>query len=126
VGFTQVCQVELERCIFQSVCSSLLSSGFTAGALVLFYKFLKYIVFHYFIALSTVFICISSWLLWLFMYQGPFRIDRSVSDLKCWRIPVLELKVVPHSSISKVHMCLGIALYRWNFLTTDRVGLLPV
>jgi hypothetical protein len=34
---------------------SLLSSRFTASALVWFYNFLKYLVFHFFISLSTVF-----------------------------------------------------------------------
>jgi hypothetical protein len=38
---------------------SLLSSRFTASALVWFYNFLKYLVFHFFISLSTVFICRS-------------------------------------------------------------------
>jgi hypothetical protein len=39
---------------------------------------LKYLVFHFFISLSTVFICRSLWILWLFMYQGAFRTDRRV------------------------------------------------
>jgi hypothetical protein len=41
-GFTQVCLVELGRCIFFSLrVVSLLSSRFSASALVRFYKFLK-------------------------------------------------------------------------------------
>jgi hypothetical protein len=46
---------------------SLLSSRFSAGALVWFSNFLKYLVFHFFVSLSTVFICRSTWFLWLFM-----------------------------------------------------------
>jgi hypothetical protein len=53
----------------------LLSSRFTASALVWFSVFLKYLVFHFFTSLSTVLICRSSWILWLFMYQGVFRMD---------------------------------------------------
>jgi hypothetical protein len=76
---------------------SLLSSRFTASALVWFSKFLKYLVFHFFISLSTVFICRSSWILWLFMYQGAFRMDGRVLDRKLWRISMLELEAVLHS-----------------------------
>jgi hypothetical protein len=57
---------------------SLLSSRFTASALVWFSNFLKYLVFHFFISLSSVFICRSSWILWLFMYLVAFRMDRRV------------------------------------------------
>jgi hypothetical protein len=39
---------------------SLLSSRFTASALVWFSNFLKYLVSYFFISLSTVFICRSS------------------------------------------------------------------
>jgi hypothetical protein len=47
-----------------SLClASLLSSRFTASALVWFSNFLKYLVLHFFISLSTVFICRSSWIL---------------------------------------------------------------
>jgi hypothetical protein len=53
----------------------LLPSRFTANALVWFSNFPKYLVFHFFISLSSVFICGSSWILWLFTYQGAFRID---------------------------------------------------
>jgi thiamine transporter ThiT len=66
--------------LFSLCVVSLLSSRFTASALVWFYNFLKYLVFHFFISLSTVFICRSSWILWLFMYQGAFRMDRRVLD----------------------------------------------
>jgi hypothetical protein len=55
----------------------LLSIRFTASALVWFSNFLKYLVFQFLISLSAVFIFRSSWILWLFMYQGAFRIDRS-------------------------------------------------
>jgi hypothetical protein len=43
---------------------SLLSSRFTASALVWFSNCVKYWVFHFFISLSTVFVR-SSWILWL-------------------------------------------------------------
>jgi hypothetical protein len=56
---------------------SLLSIMFNASALNGFLTFFKRLVFHFFISLSTVFICRSSWILWLFMYQGAFRMDRS-------------------------------------------------
>jgi hypothetical protein len=44
---------------------SLLSSRFTASALLWFYDFLKYeyLVFNFFISLTTVFVCRSSWIL---------------------------------------------------------------
>jgi hypothetical protein len=84
-----------------SLCAvSLLSSGFTASALVWFSDLLKCLVFHFFISLSAVFICRSSWILWLFMYQGAFRISRRVLDCKRWGISMLELEAVPHSWIS--------------------------
>jgi hypothetical protein len=50
----------------------LLFSRFTASALVWFSDFLKYFVLHFFISQSTVFICRSSWILWLFMYHGTY------------------------------------------------------
>jgi hypothetical protein len=46
---------------------SLLSSRFTASALVWLSDFLKYLVFHYFISLSSVLICRYSRILRLFM-----------------------------------------------------------
>jgi hypothetical protein len=45
-----------------------LSSRFTASALVWFSNFHKCLVFHFFISLSTVFMCRSSWIMCLFMY----------------------------------------------------------
>jgi hypothetical protein len=66
--------------LFSLCVISLLSSRFTASALVWFSNFVKYLVFHFFISLSTVFICRSSWILWVFMYQGEFRMDRRVLD----------------------------------------------
>jgi hypothetical protein len=66
--------------LFSLCVVSLLSGRFTDSALVWFYNFLKYLVFHFFISLSSVFICRSSWILWLFMYQGAFRMDRRVLD----------------------------------------------
>jgi hypothetical protein len=59
---------------------SLLSSKFTATALVWFSNFPKNFVFYLFISLSTVFIYRSSWILWLFMYQCAFRMDWRVLD----------------------------------------------
>jgi hypothetical protein len=50
----------------------------------------KNLVFHVFISLSTVFICRSSWILWFFMYQGAFRMDRRVLDWNRWRISMLD------------------------------------
>jgi hypothetical protein len=61
--------------LFSLCVVSLLPSRFTASALVWFYNFLKYLVFHFFISLSTVLICRSSWILWLFMYQERVTID---------------------------------------------------
>jgi hypothetical protein len=43
--------------IFSLCVVSLLSGRFTGGALVMFSNFLKYLVFQFFISLSTVFIC---------------------------------------------------------------------
>jgi hypothetical protein len=42
-------------------------------------NFLRYLVFHFFISLSTVVICRSSWILWLFMYKL-----RSEWIEECW------------------------------------------
>jgi hypothetical protein len=72
------------------------------------------LVFHFLISLSTVFICRSSWILWLFMYQGAFRMDRRDLVLKRWRISMLELEAVHHSWIP-----LSTALYRRNLLSID-------
>jgi hypothetical protein len=66
--------------LFSLCVVSLLSSRFAASALVWFSHFLKHLVFHFFISLSAVFICRSSCILWLFMYQGAFRMDRRVLD----------------------------------------------
>jgi hypothetical protein len=49
--------------LFTQCVVSLLSSRFTASALVWFSNFLKYLVFHFFISQSTVSICRSSWIL---------------------------------------------------------------
>jgi hypothetical protein len=48
--------------LFSLCVVSLLSSRFTASALVWFSNFLKHSVFHFFISLSTAFICRSSWI----------------------------------------------------------------
>jgi hypothetical protein len=66
--------------LFSLCVVSLLSSRFTATALVWFSIFLKYLVFHVFISLRTVSICRSSWILWSFMCEGAFRMDRRVLD----------------------------------------------
>jgi hypothetical protein len=66
--------------IFSLCVVLLLSNRFTASALVWFSNFLKYLVLHFFVSLSTVFIYRSSWILWLFMYQGVFRMDRRVLE----------------------------------------------
>jgi hypothetical protein len=66
--------------LFSLCVVSLLSSTFTACALVWFSNFLKCFVFHFFISLSTVFVCRASWILWLFTYQSAFRMDRRVLD----------------------------------------------
>jgi hypothetical protein len=79
-GCTQVRPVELGRCMVSVCVVSILSSRLTASALVWFSYFLKYLVFHFFISLSTVFIWGSSLILWLFMYRGAFRMDRRALD----------------------------------------------
>jgi hypothetical protein len=66
--------------LFSLCVVSLLSDRFTASALVWFSNFLKYLVFHFFIPLSTVFIRRLSWILWLFLYHGAFRMGRRVLD----------------------------------------------
>jgi hypothetical protein len=78
---------------------SLLSSRFTASALVWFSNFLKYLVFHSFISLSTMLILRSSWILWLYMHEGAFGMDRRILDWKRWRVSLLELEAAPHRSI---------------------------
>jgi hypothetical protein len=64
--------------LFSLCVVSLLSSRFASSALVWFSNFLKYLVCNFFISLKTVFFCISSWILWLFLYQGAFRMGRRV------------------------------------------------
>jgi hypothetical protein len=50
-----------------SLCIVLLLCGrFTVSALVWFSNFLKYLMFYFYISLSTVFIGRSSWILWFF------------------------------------------------------------
>jgi hypothetical protein len=72
-----------------------------------------------------VFICSSSRIPWLFMYQGVIRMDRRVLDWKRWRISVLELEAVPRSWIPYVHVGLSTALYR-SLLSVDSVDLLSI
>jgi hypothetical protein len=58
-GFTQVRLVRVKSVYLFSLCVvPLLSSRFTATALVWFSDFLNYLVFHFFISVSTVFIYI--------------------------------------------------------------------
>jgi hypothetical protein len=64
--------------LFTLCAVSLLSSRFTASAWAWFPNFLKYLVFHFFILLNTVFIWRSALILRLFMYQGGFRMDQRV------------------------------------------------
>jgi hypothetical protein len=101
--------------LFSLCLVSLLSSRFTASALVLFPNFLKYLVFHFFISLSTVFIYRSSRNMWLFMYQGTFGLDRRVLNWKRWRISRLELEAVPRSWILQI-VDINI-LIRYEFIT---------
>jgi hypothetical protein len=64
-----------------SVCVvSRLSCRFTSSALLRFSNFLKYLIFHFFISLSTVFIWGSPWILWLFTCTGACRMDQRVLD----------------------------------------------
>jgi hypothetical protein len=55
--------------LFSLCVVSLLSSRFTASAWAWFSNFLKYLVFHFFISLSTMFVCRSWWILWLFIHK---------------------------------------------------------
>jgi hypothetical protein len=81
LGFYSDLSARVRAVYLFSLCVvSLLSSRFTASALAWFYNFLKHFVFHYFISLSSVLICRSSRILWLFMYQGAFRMDRRGLD----------------------------------------------
>jgi hypothetical protein len=82
-------------CLFSLCVVSLLSDMFTASALVWFYHFLKYFVFHLLISLSTAFICRSSWILWLFMYQGAF----------CTNIFSLKLMMVMEETLKAHVVC---------------------
>jgi hypothetical protein len=82
-------------CIFSLCVVSLLSSRFSASALVWFFNFLNYLALTFFISLSTVLIWRSSWILWLFMYRGKFGMNRRDLDLERWRISLLELEAAP-------------------------------
>jgi hypothetical protein len=66
--------------VFSLYVVSLLFGRFTASALVWFSNFLKYLVSHFPVSLSTVFIYRSSWILCLFMYRSAFRMDRRALD----------------------------------------------
>jgi hypothetical protein len=66
--------------LFSLCVVSVLSSRFNASALVWFFNFLKHFDSLLFISLSTVFIYRSPWILWLFLYQGAFRMDRRFLD----------------------------------------------
>jgi hypothetical protein len=95
--------------LFSLCVVSLLSSRSTASALVWLSNFLRYLVFHFFISLSTVFICGSSWILWLFMcsdWIGESCIE-SAGGFRCW----------------KVYMGLSTALYRRSLLSVDSLDL---
>jgi hypothetical protein len=59
--------------LFSLCVISLLSSRFNASALVWFSNFLKYLVFHIFYFTEHCVHWRSSWILWLFMYQGGPR-----------------------------------------------------
>jgi hypothetical protein len=67
---------------------SLFSSRFTVSALVWFSNFLEYLVFHFFISLSAVFICRPSWILWLYTKVRSEWIRESwidsASGFRCW------------------------------------------
>jgi hypothetical protein len=90
--------------------------SFTASALVWFSNLFMYLELHFFISLTTVFFCRSAWILWLFMYQGAFRMDRRVLDWERWRISMLEFEVVSDCLIPQVQMSLSAALYRRSLL----------
>jgi hypothetical protein len=94
-------------CLFSLYVVSLM---FTASAFVWFYNVLKYLVFHYFISLSAVFICRFSWILWLFIYQCAFKMNRRVLDLKRLRISLLVLELFPiaefHRLVSSINKTL--------------------
>jgi hypothetical protein len=60
LGFYSGLLLELGRLPFILCVVSLLSSRITASALVWFSNYLKYLVSHFFISLSTMFICRSS------------------------------------------------------------------
>jgi hypothetical protein len=76
LGFYSGLSATLRTMYLFSLCVvSLLSSRFTDSAIVWFSHFPKYLVFHFLTSLSTVFICRSSWILWLFIYQVAFRMD---------------------------------------------------
>jgi hypothetical protein len=71
LGFYSGLSARVRTVYLFSLCVvSLLSSRFTASALVWFSNFLKYLVFHFFISLSTMIICRSSWIL---LCKGRFR-----------------------------------------------------
>jgi hypothetical protein len=69
--------------LFSLCVVSLLSSRFTASALVWYSNFLKYLVFRFAVSLTTVFTCRSSWILWLFsIYIYYVSLDLSQHCLK--------------------------------------------
>jgi hypothetical protein len=50
--------------LFSLCVVSHMSSRLTVSALVCFSNSVKYLIFHFFISQSNVFICTSSWILW--------------------------------------------------------------
>jgi hypothetical protein len=96
---------------------SLLSSRFTASALVSFSNFLKYLVFHVFISLSTVFICRSSWILRLFMYERE-----SAGGFRCWNQRLYSMAECHMSTWVWVLLCMGGVCFLLRLLIFFRVA----
>jgi hypothetical protein len=62
-------------CHFNSCVVLLLSCKFNVSVGGWFSNFLKYLIVQFYNSLSPAFICSSPWILWLFMYQGAYRMD---------------------------------------------------
>jgi hypothetical protein len=111
-----------------SVCViSLFCSRSIVSALLWFSNLLKYLVSHFFISLSSVFVYRSSWIMWLCMYQGAFGMDRTVLDWKRWGISMFEMEA---TLIAEVHrtiwvwvlLCIGGVCFLLIVLIFFRVG----
>jgi hypothetical protein len=101
--------------VFNLCAVSLLSSTFTASALVWSYNLFKYLIFHFYISLIAVFICKFSWIQCLFMYLDAFRMDFKYF---IWKTCFPQHSITPSlSSSSSIHALTNHIPYYFEYET---------